>query len=60
MLFFVLQQAAVTIVGQVPTVQEGERVIAVIRQTPGVAQVFEALTIGAGFTVPTATPPTGP
>jgi len=59
-LFFVLQQGVVTIVGSVPTVQEGERITAVVRQTPGVVQAFDALTIGVGVTAPTATPPAGP
>jgi hypothetical protein len=59
-LFFVVQQSMVTVVGVVPNVQEGERVIALVRQTPGVAQVSEALTIGAGVTAPTVTPSTRP
>ena len=61
-IFFVLQQGVVDVVGSVASVQEGERINTLVRQTPGVVQVVDALTIGIGVgsTAPTITPPAGP
>jgi len=47
--FLVVQEGQVAIVGVVRSVEEGQRIMRLVRSTPGVVQVAPALTIGMGF-----------